>query len=103
MIYVASLTTVPRWVYDELEKLVSDFFWRGRPKIQKSILYLEYKSGGLKMMHFPTLIDAQRLMWVKRLFQAPSDMKWKQYFEEATKRVGGKLIFSCNFCLLDLF
>ena len=105
LIYVASLIPVPLWVYEELEKLVSDFFWRGRPKIQKSIMYLNYKGGGLKMMHFPTLIEAQRLMWVRRLFQDPGDMKWKHYFEEATKQIGGKLIFSCNYAigLLNIF
>ena len=99
LIYVASLIPVPRWVYEELEKAVLDFFWRGRPKIKKSIMFLDYKDGGLKMMHFPSLIDAQRLIWVKRLFHGKGDMKWKQYFEEATKQIGGKFIFSCNYSI----
>ena len=99
LIYVASLTPVPAWVYEELEAIVLDFFWRGRPKIKKSTLFLDYNQGGLKLMHFPSLINAQRIMWVKRLFQAKKEMKWKQYFEDNTKHIGGKFIFVCNYLI----
>ena len=97
LIYVASLTPVPAWIYEELENIVWDFIWRGRPKIKKSTLLLDYEQGGLKFMHFPSLINAQRVIWVKRLFQAKEEMKWKQYFEVSTKHIGGKFIFSCNY------
>ena len=97
LIYVASLTPVPAWIYEELENIVWDFLWRGRPKIKKSTLLLDYEQGGLKFMHFPSLINAQRVIWVKRLFQAKEEMKWKQYFEVSTKHIGGKFIFCCNY------
>ena len=60
---------------------------------------LDYKHGGLKLMHFPSLINAQRVMWVKRLFYGKTEMKWKQYFELSTKHIGGKFIFGCNYLI----
>ena len=93
LIYVASLTPVPTWLYEELEKIVWDFIWRGKPKIKKNTLMLDYEQGGLKYMHFQSLINAQRVIWVKRLFQAKEEIKWKQYFEVSTKHIGGKFIF----------
>ena len=99
LIYIASLTPVPGWVYNELETVVWDFIWRGKPKIKKTVLMLDYKQGGLKMMHFPSLINAQRVMWVKRLLYGKKEMKWKQYFEYSTKHVGGKFIFCCNYSI----
>ena len=96
LIYVASLTPVPAWVYEELENIVWDFIWRERPKIKKSTLLLDYEQGGLQFMHVPSLINSQRVIWVKRLFQAKEEMKWKQYFEVSTKHIGGKFIFCCN-------
>ena len=50
-------------------------------------------------MHFPSLINAQRVMWVKRLLYGKKEMKWKQYFEYSTKHVGGKFIFCCNYSI----
>ena len=97
-IYVASLTPVPKWVYDELDQLTFQFLWRGRNKIKKNTMYLDYQAGGLKMMNFELLIKAQRVMWVKRLLE-DKDMKWKQYFQYATNNLGGKFIFSCDFIL----
>ena len=97
-IYVASLTPVPRWVYEDLDQLTFRFLWGGRNKINKSTMYLDYNLGGLKMMKFHLVIKAQRVMWIKRLLD-DNEMKWKQYFKYATKHLGGRLIFSCDYLL----
>ena len=98
MIYVASITPVPRWVYDSLDELVYDFIWRGKYKIKKETMFLDYKRGGLKMMNFNWLVKAQRVIWVKRLLN-DKDLKWKQYFDFETRTLGGRFIFSCDYLL----
>lgn len=97
LIYVGSLTPLPEWVYKELDLVVWEFIWQGKPKIKKTVLVLDYEHGGVKFMHFSSLIDAQRVMWVKRLFYGKQEMKWKQYFQFVTKHIGGKFIFCCNY------
>ena len=97
LIYVASFNPVPRWVYDELDQLAYDFLWRGQHKVKKKVITMDYKQGGLKMMHFRLLINAQRVMWIRRLLCGNQDMKWKQYFNFVTKDLGGNFIFQCNY------
>ena len=80
-IYRASLTPVPRWVYDSLDKLAFDFIWK----------------GGLKVMNFPALMKSQRVMWVKKLLNINENKKWKQYFNFVTRDIGGEFIFSCEY------
>ena len=45
MIYVASITAVPRWVYDSLDELVYDFIWRGKHKIKKRLCFWIIREG----------------------------------------------------------
>ena len=45
MIYVASITPVPRWVYDSLDELVYDFIWRGKHKIKKRQFFWIIREG----------------------------------------------------------
>ena len=88
----------PAWIYEELENIVWDFLWRGRPKIKKSTLLLDYEQGGLKFMHFPSLINAQRVIWVKRLFQAKRrNENGNNTLRFLQKHIGGKFIFCCNY------
>ena len=89
---------VPKWVYEELEKITFEFLWGGRNKINKNTMYLDYHLGGLKMMNFELIIKAQRVMWVKKLLEN-NEMKWKLYFNHATQHVGGSFIFSCDYLL----
>ena len=98
VIYRASLTPVPRWVYDSLDKLAFDFIWKGKKdKINRNTMFLDYKQGGLKMMNFPALVKSQRVMWVKKLLNKNENMKWKQYFNFVTKDIGGEFIFLCDY------
>ena len=98
VIYRASLTPVPRWVYDSLDKLAFDFIWKGKKdKINRNTMFLGYKQGGLKMLNFPAQMKSQRIMWVKKLLNKDEDMKWKHYFNFVTRHIGGEFIFSCDY------
>ena len=94
--YVSSLTFVPLWVVEEINTLIFDFLWRGKDKIKRDILCLDYNSGGLKMIDFQLFIKVQRIMWIKRLILGEPNMRWKQYFSYLTRKVGGLLIFYSN-------
>ena len=93
LIYISSLMVTPDWVFEELDKVVFDFIWRGRDKIKRNILYLDYDRGGLKFINFRVFVKAQRIMWIKRLISGDHSMKWKLCFKFFTKSVGGILIF----------
>ena len=99
LIYVSSLTPVPSWVFEELNKLIFDFFlWNGKDKIKRDIMYLNYNKGGLRMTDFRLFVRVQRIMWIKRLIYmyGESMMGWKKYFKYLTRKVGGLLLFFSN-------
>ena len=97
LLYVSSIMTVPQWVFKEMETICFNFIWNGHDKIRRNILYMNYDSGGLKMLNFKYMVCAQRVMWIKRLIYGHNDMKWKQFFDFIFKTVGGRLIFLCNY------
>ena len=95
--YVTSLMPVPEWVYTEMEVICFDFLWRGKDKIKRCTMILDYQQGGLKMMNFRLFVKTQRIMWIKRLVTGTHDIKWKQYFKYLMRPMGGNLIFYCNY------
>ena len=98
VLYRASLTPVPKWVYDSLDELTFDFIWKGKKdKINRNTMFSDYKQGGLKMLNFSAQVKSQRIMWIQKLLNKDEDMKWKQYFNFVTKHLGGDLIFSCDY------
>ena len=97
LIYVSSLLPVPEWVLTEAEEMCFDFLWRGKDKIKRNILFLNYEQGGLKMMNFRLFVKTQRIMWIKRLVTGSQVIKWKKYFKYLMRPIGGSLIFYCNF------
>lgn len=59
LIYVSFLTPVPEWVSKEIDKICFNFLWRGKDKMKRSTLYLDYKQGGLKMLNFRLLVKVK--------------------------------------------
>lgn len=97
LIYITSLMPVPEWVHKQIEEMCFDFLWKGKDKIKKSTVILDYQHGGLKMMNFRFFVKAQRIMWIKRLITGSQAIKWKQYFKYLMRPMGGNLIFYCNY------
>jgi hypothetical protein len=69
MIHVLSILPVnENSVVKEAEKLIKEFIWNGKkPKTTYVSLAQTYEDGGLKLTHLPSLINALRITWVKRL------------------------------------
>ena len=43
---------MPEWVFKEIDEVCFNFLWRGKDKIKRSTLCLDYKQGGLKCLTF---------------------------------------------------
>ena len=68
VLYRASLTPVPKWVYDSLDELTLDFIWKGKKdKISRNTrtMFLDYEQGGLKMLNLSAQVKSQRIMWIQ--------------------------------------
>jgi len=68
LIYNASVLVIPENFIKEIEKLIFNFIWDGKPaKIKKSTIIGERKHGGLKMTDFDIMNKALKVAWIPRL------------------------------------
>ena len=73
----------------EFNEIVKDFLWDGgSAKIKKSAIIANYENGGLKFPDFYTILESQKIMWIKR-FYCSTLHPWKTIFEYELNKIGG--------------
>ena len=96
IMYIISNIEIPDDFVMAVEKLMFKFIWNGPDKIARATMFADYIDGGLKFPKLECMIETQLVKWVQR-FYAESDHQWKLFFEYYCSRVGGILIFMCNY------
>ena len=69
IVFQSFITTVPKHVINELEKIQKGFLWKNcAPKIKYETLCNDYKAGGIKNVDIPNKIIAIQCSWIRRLY-----------------------------------
>ena len=77
LVYSASVLTVPVHYTQEINKLIFNFIWAGKPpKIKRTTIIGEKKNGSLKACDFNIMEKALKIAWVNRI-QNDSNASWK--------------------------
>ena len=85
LIYATGVLYVPDAFVDKVDKAISHFLWKGKPpKIKQTTIIADIKNGGLKMPHLRSMLNGQKIMWIKRLL----DQKNKNWEILAWKLLG---------------
>ena len=80
----------PLSFFSELQKILFQFLWSNRKdNIRRSLLYSEYKEGGLKMPHLLSFNRAMKVTWIKRYFDEGNTSKWNMFFSHYLRHIGG--------------
>ena len=103
LIYSASVLPVPVHYIQEINKLIFNFIWAGKPpKIKRNTIIGKKKDGGLKMCDFKIMEKALKIAWIDRI-QDESQASWKiipnQFFH---KNGGLTFLTKCNFATSTL-
>ena len=103
LIYSASVLPVPDHYIQEINKLIFNFIWAGKPpKIKRNTIIGKKKDGGLKMCDFKIMEKALKIAWIDRI-QDESQASWKiipnQFFH---KNGGLAFLTKCNFATSTL-
>ena len=97
IVFQSFITTVPKDIINELEKLQKAFLWKNcAPKIKHETLRNYYKAGGLKNVDILNKIIALQCSWIRRLY-SNSFHEWKLillYLNE--KSIGRFIKFHSN-------
>ena len=104
IVFIASTLSVPSGFVDQVNKLLSNFIWNHKPpKIKHATMIGKIKDGGLNniMSDFKIINKSLKAGWVERLLN-PHMQSWKTIPFSLLHRVGGPLLFECNFSLKTL-
>ena len=65
-IYTAAVTEINEIIINKIENMIYNFIWRDKKaKIRRKTLIGKYTSGGLQAPDINSIINAQRIMWIK--------------------------------------
>ena len=96
-VYLFTVLPTPSNAFiNELNKILFDFIWNGKPaKVKRTVLINNICDGGLKMFDVDSFIKSLKCSWVRR-FCSNINQDWKLSFNIALRRFGGAFIFKCN-------
>ena len=80
----------------EINRILYNFVSKGKDKVKRVSLINDINEGGLKMPHIESMIDAQRITFIQK-FLDDSPRSWKYILNYYLNKVGGKVLFLCNF------
>jgi exonuclease III len=96
VIYQCNNLEIPEDTIKELNQLAFTFIWQNKPdKVKRNTIISDYENGGLRMIDVECFINAQKVMWVKRILKEDTG-SWKTYPNMILQKVAGKKSFQCN-------
>jgi hypothetical protein len=96
LIYICSVTSVPKRVVKEVNTLLFDFLWNGGShKIASTVITQNIQDGGLKMVDFESKVKSLKISWLNRIL-SPNKGNWKKIIEYFYKSHDLEFIFSCK-------
>ena len=104
LVYSCSVLNVPEEFVKEVNNNIFSFIWNFKPdKIKRKTLTGPVSHGGLNMLNFADVVKSLKTSWVNRYCRA-NDRHWCALLDSLLSKVGGTLLFQCNYDLklLDL-
>ena len=102
LLYTCSNLKVPETFPKATKSCITNFVWNSLPpKVKSSTMIQNTKNGGLKMPDMSLMYKSLKTLWVKRLLDE-EDLQWKIIPVHYLEKVGGNLIFLCNYELKKL-
>jgi hypothetical protein len=96
VIYQCNNLAVSKEFLKQLNRVAFQFIWNYKPeKVKRTVVIADYDKGGLKMLDVECFVDAQKVMWVKRLLKK-DEGSWKIYPSYLLTRILGNHSFQCS-------
>ena len=98
LIYTASVLVIPEQLIKEINSIIFNFIWDGKPpKIKKLTVIGEKKQGGLKMADFNIMNKALKVAWIPDI-KSENEALWKIIPEATLKKHRGlSFLKNCNY------
>ena len=100
VLYICSNLAVPEWFVSKVDSCMYHFIWSAKmDKVKRATLINRIDKGGLKMISLETMIQSQRVIWVKRFITQSSKASWTFYFTHLCQKkllISPEDLFRCN-------
>ncbi len=84
--HVLNVTYITGSQIDLIQKLISEFIWKGHNRICQSVMCAGYQMGGFKMLYAKEVVHSLHVKWMKHLSQDCgtfwSRFAWPLYFRD---------------------
>ena len=92
--YIMNMVTPTPEMIKKATNVLNCFLWGSNVnKVKHTSCIAPYNEGGLRMPDVQTIIDSQRISWIKRFFCTDKNTQWKIFFEWQFEKLGGLNIF----------
>ncbi|KAL9978010.1 hypothetical protein ACROYT_G015484 [Oculina patagonica] len=76
-LYRASQLPFPKDVIKRANMIIYEFIWKGKDKVKRRALINNIENGGLRMIHLESLIQAQKISFLKWYSDPEDGAEWK--------------------------
>ena len=88
LLYISSNLGVPEYFVKKVNTLVYHFLWGANmDKVKRNTVIGRVEQGGLKMIDIQSMIESQRVMWVKRFFKQGLSASWTLFLQVKSDNV----------------
>jgi exonuclease III len=96
LLYTSAMIGMPLSVQKKVNSIIYQCIWKGPDRVKRSVMCGGLDDGGVKMVDLKSKVNAQAVMWLKRLTMVnPSG--WKHILLTYLNKIGGESILECNF------
>ena len=97
LLYVAAVCHIPKKIMTEVERIIYEFLWNGKPhKVKTKVIIQDYANGGCKMIDLEEMIKAQKIKMIKR-FLSEDEVLWKPTMKALLGKTNLDLYLKSNF------
>ena len=96
LLYPMSVLPIPTTVVEVIDNIMLDFIWNKRkPKIKREVIIQNIENGGIKAPRFATIVEANRISWLKRL-TSEREAKWTCVLTDLVRPLSLEHFIECH-------
>jgi mannosylglycoprotein endo-beta-mannosidase len=88
LIFIFNMSDPPADVVQKANNMFYKFLWNGPDKMKRLSAISDIENGGIKMPHLSSIIDALKIVWVKR-YSMENYHPWKEFLKNGLEETCG--------------
>jgi len=87
LIFITNMRNTPPHIIKKANAILYSFLWNGTEKVKRLTMISDIANGGLKMPHLESIIETEKIIWIKR-YSNEKYHPWKEFLENSLAKSG---------------